>query len=512
MTGNVASTATAPEGVLEQLVAFARRRPGAVLALVLGAHLLVWTLLPILTCPNLQLDLAEDLAFGKEWQLGYWKHPPLPWWIAELLYRLTGQLDAVYVLGPLAAVVSFYAVWLMAREVTDELTALIAVLALEGVHYYNFSVVKFAHDQIQLPFWAFTGLFFYRALRRGRLHDWALAGLFLAGAFWSKYAAFALAATLGLILLFDPFARPAWRTGGPYVMAAAFALVIAPNAWWLVHHELLPFQYVDARALAATRWYHYVVFPLQWTGGQALTLLPGLALIALLYRRGDQCPERSADDTAAFNRRYVTALALGPFLVTTTVAAALGRLAIAMWGYPLWSFAPLALMMWCKPVDEPRRLARFAGGAIAALLAFPILYAATEIGEPFLRDRPKATQFPGRAMADAITRAWHDRYGTPLVYAGGTEFAVNNVAVYSPDRPHVLPHGEPKLAPWVDMSDLARRGAVLVWEEGHLQARPEEWRRTFGRLELQPTLVLARQTWHPVAPARVIYAFVPPQP
>ena len=53
--------------------------------------------------------------------------------------------------------------------------------------------------------------------------DWMLAGVFLAGAFWSKYAAFALAATLGLILLFDPFARRAWRTPGPYVMAAAFS-------------------------------------------------------------------------------------------------------------------------------------------------------------------------------------------------------------------------------------------------------------------------------------------------
>ena len=76
-----------------------------------GAHL-----------PNLQLDLLEDLALGKEWQLGYWKHPPLPWWVADLLYRVTGQIDAVYVLGPLAAVICFYAVWRLAREVTDELT------------------------------------------------------------------------------------------------------------------------------------------------------------------------------------------------------------------------------------------------------------------------------------------------------------------------------------------------------------------------------------------------------
>src|SRR5262249_52917428 len=211
----------AADGSIARLVAAARRRPGRTLAVVLALHLVVWTLLPILLCPNLQLDLVEDLALGKEWQLGYWKHPPLPWWTADLLYRLSGQLDAIYVLGPLAAVACFYAVWLLAREVTSERHALIAVLALEGIHFYNFSVVKFAHDQMQLPFWAFTALFFYRALVRGRLLDWALAGAFLAGAFWSKYAAFALAAALGLFLLGDPFARRAGRTPGPFLLAAA---------------------------------------------------------------------------------------------------------------------------------------------------------------------------------------------------------------------------------------------------------------------------------------------------
>jgi hypothetical protein len=496
---------------LTAIVDLARRAPGRTLAVVLGLHLLIWTVLPILVCANLQLDLAEDLALGKEWQLGYWKHPPLPWWTADLLYRLTGSIESIYVLGPLAAVLCFYGVWRLAREVTGEVEALIAVLALEGIHFYNFSVVKFAHDQMQLPFWAFTGLFFYRAIIRGRVIDWTLAGMFLAGAFWSKYAAFALAATLGLFLLLDVRARRTWRTPGPYVMALAFAIVIAPNAWWLVGHDFLPFQYVDERARTAAHWYQYLQYPLQWTASQALVLLPAAGLLALLYRGGEkQAP--APDELASFNRRYVTALALGPFLVTTIIAALLGRLAITMWGYPLWSFAPLAALLWLRPAGDVPRLRWFAAAFLGVFLAWPAIYAAVELGEPFVRDRPKATQFPGEIMADAITRAWTETYGTPLVYAGGTEFAVNNLAVYSPDHPHVLPHGEPALAPWVDMNDLRRRGAVLVWEEGHFDARLDDWRKHFSDFEIQPTLVLARQTWHPVKPARIVYAFVPPRP
>ena len=166
-----------------------------------------------------------------------------------------------------------------------------------------------------------------------------------------------------------------------------------------------------------------------------------------------------------------------------------------MWGYPLWSFAPLALLMWLKPVADTQALRRFAVAFIAVFVAFPIIYVATEIGEPLVRDRPKATQFPGRALAEIVTRDWHNRYGTPVTYVGGSEFVANNVAVYSLDRPHVVVHGELKLSPWVDVGDLRRRGAVLVWEEGQQGGNLDQLRATFGDLEVQPVLILAPQTW-----------------
>jgi dolichyl-phosphate-mannose-protein mannosyltransferase len=494
------------------VVDYARREPGAALGMVLGAHLLVWTLLPILVCPNLQLDLVEDLALGKEWQLGYWKHPPLPWWTADLIYSLTGRLDAIYLLGPLAAVVCFYGIWLLAREVVGPLQALIAVLVLEGVHFYSFSVVKFAHDQMQLPFWAFTGLFFYRALVHGRMVDWGLAGAVLAGAFWSKYAAFALAATLGLILLVDPVARRSWRTGGPYLMAFVFASVIAPNVWWLANHDFLPFHYVDGRAKAAIHWYQYIVYPLQWAGSQIFFLLPGIGLLALIYARRSSGKPPVTDDRPAFDRRYVTALALGPFAVTTLVAIMLGRLPLAMWGYPLWSYVPLAVLMWRGPVAEPRPIKLFASGFLAVFVGFAVVYAAIEIFEPFVVDRPKATKFPGKRIANDITREWHERFGVALAYVGGGEFVANNIAVYSPDRPHVVVHGDPKLAPWIDMDDVRRHGAVLAWEPGQAtDTSLEQWRATFGEFEVRGPLLVARQTWHPVQPSRIFFGFVAPR-
>jgi 4-amino-4-deoxy-L-arabinose transferase-like glycosyltransferase len=496
---------------LGTLIDLARRQPGQRLLILLVLHFVVWTALPLLVCPNLQLDLAEDLALGREWQLGYWKHPPLPWWIADAVYRLTGTIYSVYLLGPLAAVLCFYGVWLLARDTVGPFRGLIAVAALEGVHYYNFSVVKFAHDQLQLPFWAFTAWFFHRALTRSRTADWLIAGVCLAGAFWSKYAVFALAISLGFFLLLDPTARRAWRTTGPYVMAFAFLVVVTPNVWWLIENDYLPLRYVDVRARVASQWWEFLVFPLRWTIGQLFFLLAAIALLTLLYGRRVPATQ-PAGDRAAFDRRYVAMLALGPFAVVTLVFGVLGRLPIAMWGYPLWSFAPLAVLMWWPPAEEMRGLRRFAAGAIAVTVAFPVIYAAIEIGEPFVRDRPKATEFPGRVVAAAITRVWRDRYGTPLAYVGGSEFATNNVAVYSPDRPRVIVHGDLKLSPWIDAADLARRGGVLVWEGDADGPQVAKWLASFGALSFGPPLSVPRQTFAKVTPVRVNYAFIPPKP
>jgi Dolichyl-phosphate-mannose-protein mannosyltransferase len=103
----------------------------------------------------------------------------------------------------------------------------------------------------------------------------------LAGAFWSKYAAVALATTLGLFLLFDPTARRAWRTLGPYVMALAFTIVIAPNAWWLVQHDFMPFEHVNARAdgCALVRVFHFSA-AMDWRSDRLAAAGDGLPLAA----------------------------------------------------------------------------------------------------------------------------------------------------------------------------------------------------------------------------------------
>src|SRR6266852_6329627 len=101
------------------------------MAAILGLHAAVWTALPSLLYPNLPLDLIEALNYGREWQLGYDKLPPLPWWLIEIVYRLVGVDAAYYAFAQLTVVAAFALVWATARPLVGARGALVAVLIVD---------------------------------------------------------------------------------------------------------------------------------------------------------------------------------------------------------------------------------------------------------------------------------------------------------------------------------------------------------------------------------------------
>ncbi len=151
--------------------------PRAAFAAFLALHFVVWIALPALLYANLPLDLIEALTYGREWQLGYDKLPPLPWWLVEIMHRAFGADAAYYALAQAAVVIAFIAVWATARPLIGATGALVAVLIIDGMHYFQYTAVKFNHDVIQLPFWALAGYAFHAALKRGRLAPLAAARL-----------------------------------------------------------------------------------------------------------------------------------------------------------------------------------------------------------------------------------------------------------------------------------------------------------------------------------------------
>ncbi len=490
-----------------------RQRPGEAFGLFLLVHAGLWTLLPATLYPNLPLDLIEALTYGREWQLGYDKLPPLPWWVIEAVYRLGGADTAFYLVAQMTVLAAFGLVWVLARRLVGTFGALAAVLIVDGLHYFNFTAPKFNHDVIQLPFWALAGVSFHGALRTGRMRDWCGLGLACGLALWAKYFIVVLALPLALFLVLDRDARGALKTPGPYVAVLVGLVVALPHLVWLVQNDFLPLRYADARAAPVRGLLDHLVHPLLFVVGQIVWLLPsGLIALPLVRPRRD-APARGPAEASpgpdpewrparkehaptaepsvdAFDRRIVTLLVFGPAALLIAGSLISGRGLIAMWGYPLWLFAGLWVVIATGPAIEWARARRIvlAWGAVTALYA--VAFVAQYGVLPFVNHRYRASVFPGDRLGAEISTRFRAATGTPLAYVIGSMWLGGNISRYSVERPRTLIDGKPERAPWIDLADLKRRGAVVVWTDGDRLKVPDNYAALASGAEVQPPLTL----------------------
>jgi hypothetical protein len=465
------------------LFAWIARRPDSAFGAFLGLHFVVWTALPTLLYANLPLDLIEALTYGREWPLGSDKLPPPPWWLVEVMYRVFGPDVADYALAEVVVIAAFVLVWATARPLVGATGALISVLIVDGLHYFQYTAAKFNHDVIQLPFWALAGYSFHAALKRGHLGHWFLLGLAFAGGLWAKYFVVVLAASYAAFLVFDRDARRALRGPGPWLAAATTLVLTAPHLAWLIHNDFSPFRYMEARSAPVRGFFDDILRPLEFAAGQFVFMLPLLFIAAMWI-----WPRRTAasatllaqgrTDYAAndFDLRIVTVLAFGPAAAMLTLTAVSGRGTVTMWGYPLWLFLGLWIVLWVPSALDALRLRRIVATWAAVFILLALAFVADYTVLPRLDHRYRAAFFPGDALAADLTQRFHEATGgKALRYVVGSMWLGGNVAHYSPDHPEVLIDGLPRRAPWIDLKDLHAKGAILIWHAGDFDQLPPQF-------------------------------------
>ncbi len=474
-------------GAASVLFAGIRERPWAGFVVFAAAHAAIWTILPFSLYRNLPLDLIEALTYGREWQLGYDKLPPLPWWLVEVAYRTFNSDFAYYALGQISVLSAFAAVWALMLRFGSPAAAAASVLIVDGLHYFNFTSPKFNHDVAQLPFWALAGLSFHGALRTGHLGHWALLGVAVGLAFWAKYFVVVLVLPLVLFTLLDPRARRTLFTPGPYLAAAVGLAIMAPHLIWLYQNDWLPLNYVASRAKATSGLLDHFTHPAVFALAQLFWLLPVIFIALPLLRRPHEADATKAN---SYDRRIIALLAFGPAVAVTAGSALSGRGLIAMWGYPLWLFLGCWIVVSVSSRVDRASMTRLAGiwGAVTAcyVSSFVIQYAVL----PYFNHRYRAVLFPGERLAQEISTRYQAKTGSPLRYVVSSMWVGGNIGHYSADHPRTLIDGNPRRAPWIDIGDLAASGGVVVWTVGDPRVVPPAYAGAAGDADVQMPFTL----------------------
>ncbi|MFD1695916.1 glycosyltransferase family 39 protein [Roseibium aestuarii] len=483
---------------------------------------LLWALVPSLTFPNPPLDVMEGFAWGRELALGYTKHPPLPSWALEAVFRLTGgHVFGAYWLSALCLGLGYLCLWPLGRRLglTREQVAW-GLLLSSVTFYFTLPLPEFNHNIAQIPVWAGMMLVSHKALESGRLRHWLLLGLIAALGLYTKYFVALLIGSIGLYCLVFADARRHLRTPGPYLAAAVCIALLVPHLLWLVETDGLTLRYAASRSHGASTWLGHVINPLNFLlaqignhAGLFLVLLAGSSAALWARLRGQRTAAAaplaaSAPSTAAVDRRFLLWFALLPLGVVLLASAVTGNEFEHMWGTPLFllsGFVAVVLVHLPRPEFRQSR-------ALAAVLLLQGVFLAITLGQALLEPQWKTKHtrihYPGREVALALSETWRVATGQPIAYVAGDMWSAAPVTVFAPERPHMLYEHDLDASPWIDPQDLQDKGVLLVWR-GSETPPP-------GLIALYPGLKPDSSRSFPfhgggsIPPVSVFWAIIPP--
>ena len=490
---------------------FLERQPIRCFLLFALGHATLWTMLPVLTQPNAPLDTLEMIYWGHEWQPGYYKHPPLPAWLAEFACQFsTNDVWPTYVLCQLATLGCFWGAFQVGREMCGNVAGLLSVALLEGCYYYNFTTTEFNNNVTSRVWWALTILCVYQGVKRQRLLSWILAGVCLGLGMLSKYDTAILAIVMVAFSVIHPAGRKCWKTPGPAACLGAALIVFAPHVVWLFNNDFPTVNYFLNRSGSEHQWSSHILLPLKFAAAQAGAVLPILILAVPLI--GFRWKLRKLEtDEERFNRDFLLWFAIGPFIFVEVVGMLLGVRIRSMWGTAMWSYAGVVFMFFLQldlNRDTIRRtLTRCA--VCAGLIA--LVFAGRNTALPHVRGKASRVHFPGRQLAAEVEKLYRKETGRLPEIIGGPWWEASNVAFYGQKSASVFADLDESINPWMTDNELNLRGGAIVWTESE---NDSEYRNRvterFPAARFPAPLELKHQTSADLVPARFGVAVVVP--
>lgn len=424
--------------------------------LVLGLwtlyHLVAWTLLPLLCNTCLPLDSIEAVMWGSQWQWGYDKHPPLSAWAAELFTHLMGD-GGLYLLSQLCIVVAGLGIYRLGRllKLTAK-QALVAVLLLDTIYYYQYISVEFNVNYLQMPFWAWGWVFGIAAVQNRRIGNWIGLGICVALAALTKYIGVFLLVPLFLAWWQRGELKQVMRRPGIYLAGIVAILLFLPHLSWMKNHEWITITYGLKRGGTQTAlWWHHLWNPLEF-------LLTQLAILAPLILSAVYCAIKSSGKPE--KHPGVSGLAAGAYLAIAGLSLCTGMEPVTMWAAPM----ALTIGLWLVPRYRIELHPK-------AVLVAMILMSTTFIGAygivyglgPLTRDKPHRVNYPGKTLAREVEARWHDQQAQPLQYMIADEFLGGIVNCYGIDRPAVMIRGSLERSAYLSEAQVHEHGALVLW-------------------------------------------------
>jgi 4-amino-4-deoxy-L-arabinose transferase-like glycosyltransferase len=432
-------------------------------------HLLVWTIVPVISNINLPLDTIEALAWGSNLDWGFEKHPPLSAFFPEIFYQIFGRQDwAYYLLSQIFVVFSFAVVFKLAKEfLKNELYALISVFLLQGIFFYNFVTPEFNVNIAQIPFWALTVYYFWQSFKSDKVTNWILFGFFAALGVLSKYLFVYLLIGIITFFVFNK-KKKIFFNFKYFIPVIIFLIVLTPHLMWLVDNDYKTITYgLKRTGIENGNSFDHLFYPLKFVFQQIGILIPFFVLLRLTLKNFKF--KLKFRDEKLF---YLTSITFVPILLMLVTSIVLGANIRTMWMTPFYLFFGLFFIYLLKTKVNLNYLKRFMVTFLIIFILSPAAYLYVSLSVD-----TKRTDFPGKEIARLVQVRWDKNFTNKIAIVVGDEWLGGNLSYHLQSRPRWFNSLNPEL------KNLNLDGGVIY--TGNADVLKSICPGEFGKIRLQ---------------------------
>jgi hypothetical protein len=425
--------------------------------LFIALHCALWVLLPLLLRSNLHLDTLEAISWGQEWQLGYHKHPPLSAWLIELAIIILGKkIYVCYLASQICVILSLIAIWRLAKLFLPLPQALMSVMLLEGIYYYNFTSIEYNTNVLMLAIWAWSILYSWKACNSNYSRHWIKLGILLGLGVIDKYYAAILCVAIFLTIIYESDFRKNLKTFKPYLAPIFFLIITIPHLIWLVKNDYPTFSYIADRASSDNKFYNHLFYPLSFLLTQILSNLGALIIFFTTFWRKIKKPHIFGDSKSIF----LIFMIFLPVILTILPSLLTGSKMKDMWGTSLWGLSGICLFYFLRPEINQQLIKRFfkiflvVNALIISIYSLSILLAKYD----------KRDSFNGKLAAIEVNKEWLKYNNVPLKIVAGDIWLSSNISFFSDQNISVFIDMDEKISPWISYQQLEENGGVILWD------------------------------------------------
>jgi 4-amino-4-deoxy-L-arabinose transferase-like glycosyltransferase len=437
--------------------------------LFLLTHLVIWTLVPFLSNKNLPLDVIEALAWGTNLEWGWEKHPPLSVFFPEVFYLIFGRQDwAYYLLSQIFIVTSFVVIFRLAKEfLKNEVNALLAVILLEAIYFYNFTTPEFNVNVCQIPFWSLTAYYCWQSFKDDKIKNWILLGLFGALGFLSKYLFVYLLIGLIIFFIYD-FKKRKKFNFKYFIPIFVFSIVLLPHLLWLIDNDYKTITYgIKRTSLESSNFSSHLIYPLKFIIKQVGILVPFFVLLSLIISKF-KFKFKLQDKKLVF----LMSVTLVPILLMLLTSATLGANIRTMWMAPFYLFFGLLFIYIFESKINFSHSKKFIIIYLFIFILSPVAYLYVSLSKD-----NKRTDFPGKEIARLVQNRWDKNFTNEIAIVVGDEWLGGNLSYHLPSRPRWFNNLSPEL------KKLKLDGGVIY--TGNAKVLRSICPGEFGKIKLQ---------------------------